>query len=80
MGDDGIATDGGLVATVRNHVREHRDGMVVDLVFAIGWVTGVTILFDVVQGPEWAYQLCLLCGVVAYFGFFASLSVANDGQ
>ena len=70
----------GIVATVRNHVREHRDGMAVDLVFALAWVTVVTVLFDVVQGPNWAYQLCLACGVVAYFGFFTSLSLAKDQQ
>ncbi|WP_336360333.1 hypothetical protein [Haladaptatus sp. ZSTT2] len=79
MGEE-VSASGGLVATVRNHVHEHRDGMVVDLAFALCWVTVVTILFDVLQGPEWAYQLCLLSGVIAYFGFFASLSVAKQGQ
>ncbi|WP_338730076.1 hypothetical protein [Haladaptatus sp. DJG-WS-42] len=79
MSED-VTANGGLLATVRNHVQNHRDGMVVDLAFALCWVTGVTILFDVLQGPEWAYQLCLLSGVIAYFGFFASLSVAKQKQ
>ncbi|SEP05906.1 hypothetical protein SAMN04487948_11270 [Halogranum amylolyticum] len=77
---DADSTDGGIVATVRNHVREHRGGMVVDLVFALTWVTVVTVLFQVVQGPNWAYQLCLASGVVAYYGFFTSLSLAKDRQ
>lgn len=79
MSDD-IAANSGIVATVRNHVQNHRDGMVVDLAFALCWVTAVTILFDLLQGPEWAYQLCLLSGVIAYFGFFASLSAAKQGS
>lgn len=62
---------------VRNHVREHRSGMVADLIFAVVWVAVVSVLFDVLQGPRWAYHLSLACGVVAYFGFFASLELAK---
>ncbi|UPV76300.1 hypothetical protein M0R89_08550 [Halorussus limi] len=63
---------------VRNHVREHRSGMVADLMFAVVWVAAVSMLFDVLQGPRWAYHLTLACGVLAYFGFFASLELAKE--
>lgn len=81
MSDDSTAAaDTGVVATVRDHVHEHRDGMAVDLAFALTWVTVVTVLFEVVQGPSWAYQLCLASGVIAYYGFFTSLSLARERQ
>lgn len=67
-----------LAETIRNHVREHRSGMLTDLLFALVWVTGVTVLFDVIRGPQWAYYLCLAAGVVAYYGFFASLDAARE--
>lgn len=69
-----------IVQTVREHVREHRGGMVFDLVFAVAWVTVVSLLFDLVNGPQWAYYLCMGAGVVAYFGFVASLSAAKQRQ
>ncbi|WP_137286378.1 hypothetical protein [Halorussus salinisoli] len=62
---------------VRNHVREHRSGMVADFMFAVVWVAVVTVLFDVLQGPTWAYHLSLAGGVVAYYGFFGSLEEAR---
>lgn len=68
----------GLAGTVRDHVREHRSGMAVDLAFAVVWVAAVTALFDLLQGPTWAYHLSLAGGVVAYFGFFASLEAARE--
>jgi hypothetical protein len=67
-----------VVDAVREHVREHRDGMVFDLVFAVVWVTVVSVLFEVLQGPQWAYYLCMFAGVIAYFGFVGSLSLARD--
>ncbi|WP_435335184.1 hypothetical protein [Haloarchaeobius sp. TZWWS8] len=70
----------GVVSRVRQHVSENGSGMAVDLAFALAWVTLVTLLFQVLQGPSWAYQLCLAAGVVAYYGFFASLSVARARQ
>lgn len=62
---------------VRTHVRENRSGMLADLAFAVVWVTAVTALFDVLHGPQWAYYLCMLGGVVAHYGFFTSLAVAR---
>lgn len=59
------------------HVREHRGGLLVDLAFAVTWVTLVTVLFDALDGPQWAYYLSLFSGVVAYYGFFASLEAAR---
>ncbi|GGN91889.1 MULTISPECIES: hypothetical protein [Haloarcula] len=70
-----------LLETVGEHVREHRSGMFVDLVFAIAWVTVVTVVFDLLPGgPQWLYYLTLLGGVVAYFGFFASLEAVRGGD
>ncbi|QIB76032.1 hypothetical protein G3I44_18160 [Halogeometricum borinquense] len=69
-----------LAETIRNHVREHRSGMLTDLLFALVWVTGVSVLFDVLNGPQWAYYLCLCAGVVAYYGFFASLEAARERE
>lgn len=68
-----------LLETVGEHVREHRSGMVVDLLFAVAWVTVVTVVFDVLPGgPQWLYYLTLVGGVVAYFGFFASLEAVRE--
>ncbi|WP_324665316.1 hypothetical protein [Haloarcula sediminis] len=68
----------GLLETVGEHVEEHRGGMVVDFVFALAWVTVVTVIFDLLPGgPEWLYYLTLLGGVVAYYGFFASLEAVR---
>ncbi|GKZ15353.1 hypothetical protein [Haladaptatus sp. T7] len=69
-----------LTGTVLDHVREHRSGMVVDLAFAVIWVAVVSALFDVLSAPTWAYHVSLFAGVVAYFGFFASLESARDAQ
>ncbi|SDM12638.1 hypothetical protein SAMN04487949_0955 [Halogranum gelatinilyticum] len=62
---------------IGEHVREHRSGMVVDLVFAMAWVAVVSLVFEVVDGPQWAYYFTMACGVLAYYGFFWSLDVAE---
>jgi len=67
-----------LLETVGEHVDEHRGGMVVDFVFALAWVTVVTVVFDLLPGgPQWLYYLTLLGGVVAYYGFFWSLDAVR---
>ncbi|ELZ80511.1 MULTISPECIES: hypothetical protein [Haloferax] len=66
-----------LVQTIRDHVATHRSEMVTDLLFALAWVTVVSLLFDVVDGPQWAFYLCLAAGVVAHYGFFASVEAAR---
>lgn len=72
-----MATD--LLETVGDHVREHRSGMVVDMLFALAWVTVVTVVFDLLPGgPQWLYYLTLLGGVVAYYGFFGSLEMVQE--
>lgn len=63
---------------IADHVREHRSGMVVDLVFAVAWVTMVSVIFAALDGPQWAYYLFMAAGVVAYFVFFASLESARE--
>ncbi|MFC7156319.1 hypothetical protein ACFQPA_12785 [Halomarina halobia] len=69
-----------LADRLREHVAEHRSGMVADLAFAVVWVTVVSLLFEVVDGPQWAYYLFMLAGVGAYFAFFWSLRVAREQQ
>ena len=68
---------GGLDA-IRDHVREHKWGMLTDLAFAVVWVTIVSVFFDLVDGPRWAYYMFMLSGIVAYYGFMAS--VDPDGS
>ena len=41
-----------VVDTLRNHVRDHKRGMFVDLVFAIAWVTAVSVIFDLLSAPS----------------------------
>lgn len=65
---------------IGEHVRENRSGMFVDLVFAMAWVTAVSVVFDLLQGPRWAYYLAMFGGVVAYYGFFWSLEAAKDAD
>lgn len=65
---------------IRSHVRDHRRGMVVDLVFAVVWVSVASLLADVLGAPQWASYLLMASGVVAYFGFFWSLELAREGS
>lgn len=67
-----------LADAIREHVREHKTGMVADFVFALLWVTLVSLIFEVVEGPRWAYYLLMFAGVVAYYGFYASLAAARE--
>ena len=66
----------GVLERLGDHLREHRGGIVTDLLFAVAWVTLVNALFRVVDGPTWAYYLFMAAGVVAYYGFFLSLEAA----
>ena len=73
-----MATARDLLETVGDHIQAHRSGLVVDFVFALAWVTVVTLLFDLLPGgPQWLYYLTLAAGVVAYYGFFASLEAVR---
>lgn len=71
-----------LKTRLGEHVREHRTGMLYDLLFALTWVTLVSALFDHVftSAPRWAYYLCMLAAIPAYFGFLLSLAVARKQQ
>ncbi|NGM67516.1 hypothetical protein G6M89_00590 [Natronolimnobius sp. AArcel1] len=60
--------------------REERWGLLVDLAFAVAWVTMVDLLFRVLEGPDWAYYMFMLAGIIAYFGFFASLELARSSE
>lgn len=65
---------------ITTKIRDHWSGMVVDLAFAVVWVAVVSALFDLLGAPTWAYHLSLFGGVIAYFGFFASLESARAMQ
>ena len=72
----------GFTDSIREHVREHRTGMVHDLMFAVVWVAIVNFLFSAVftDAPTWAFYMFMLAGIPAYFGFFFSLSMARAQQ
>lgn len=59
-------------------IREERWGLLADLAFAVIWVTVVDVIFRALEGPDWAYYMFMLAGIVAYFGFFASLKLARQ--
>lgn len=72
-----MASSDGLLARVGEYVHEHRRGLVTDMLFAIAWVTVVNVFFRLVDGPTWAYYLFLGAGVLAYFGFVASMEAVR---
>lgn len=47
--------------------------MLTDLAFAVVWVTLISVFFDLVDGPQWAYYMFMLAGIVAYYGFMGSV-------
>lgn len=59
---------------------QHSRGMFLDLVFAVVWVAGVSVLVEVLDGPTWALYLLLLAGIPAYYLFFTSLAQAKARQ
>ncbi|PSP60071.1 hypothetical protein BRC73_04125 [Halobacteriales archaeon QH_7_66_37] len=67
---------------LRQHVREHKSGMLYDLMFAVVWVALVGFLFDFVfvGAPRWAFYMFMLAGIPAYFGFFWSLELAGQAE
>ncbi|RAW45862.1 hypothetical protein DQW50_06530 [Halorubrum sp. 48-1-W] len=71
--------EGSVVDRVRSHVSENRSGMVYDLVFAVVWVTLVSLLYDVAfaSTPQWVLYMFLVAGIPAYFGFVVSLEMAK---
>jgi hypothetical protein len=70
----------GWLARIGDHIYEHKDGMVFDLVFALTWVTIVSAFIIVVDGPTWARYLLLAAGIPAYFGFVYSMELAKEYQ
>ena len=66
------------IERLRNVVDQHGRGMATDLAFALVWVTIVEAFFAFVQGPQWAYYMFMLGGIVAYFGFFATFENGSD--
>lgn len=73
--------DVSFLEAVGEHVREHRGGLLVDLVFAMAWVTVVSVVFALLPSPpQWAYYLAMGSGVLAYYGFFWSLEAAQKAD
>lgn len=62
------------------YVRTHRWGMVNDLLFALAWVGLISVLFTLVDGPQWAYYLLMATGIPAYFGLVYSWQLAVRQQ
>lgn len=60
------------------YLQENQRGIVHDLLFAMIWVGIVSLLFAVVDGPQWAYYLCMLAGIPAYFGYVYSWEMARQ--
>ncbi|MFP9190410.1 hypothetical protein [Natronosalvus vescus] len=58
--------------------RDQRWGILTDLLFAVVWVTLADLLFRILEGPDLAYYLFMLAGIVAYFGFVWSLEAATE--
>ena len=71
-----------LADRVRSHVTENRTGMVEDLLFAVIWVTFVSLLYDFAfaSSPQWVLYMFMLTGIPAYFGFFISLEIAKENR
>jgi len=71
-----------LADRLREHVREHKSGMLYDLLFAVIWVGLVAFLFDAVfvGALAWVFYMFMLAGIPAYFGFFWSLELATAGR
>lgn len=67
---------------LQNHLRDNKRGMLHDVVFALVWVTFISMLFEFIflSAPTWAYYMFMLSGIPAYFGFFWSLDMARAQQ
>ena len=61
-------------------VRAERHSLLVDLAFAIAWVTTVELIFWLLEGPTWAYYGTMLAGIVAYFGLVWNFELATGSQ
>jgi hypothetical protein len=68
------------IERLRETLSQHGRGLATDLAFAVVWVTLVEAFFTLVEGPQWAYYLFMLAGVIAYFGFFASVEQAIEEE
>lgn len=73
-----MGSDENVLHRIGVYVVENRRGMVGDLVFALVWVTIVNAFFRLVDGPDWAYYMMMVAGVVAYFGFIYSVQLATE--
>lgn len=65
---------------IAEYFGENRWEVLTDLAFAIAWVTIVSILFDLVDGPQWAYYLFMFAGVLAYYLLYGMSEAAIEGE
>lgn len=68
------------LARIGTHIYENKDGMFFDFVFALAWVTIVSVFIAIVDGPAWAKYVLLAAGIPAYFGFVYSLELAKEHE
>ncbi|MFP4188431.1 MAG: hypothetical protein ACOCRA_00095 [Halobacteria archaeon] len=66
--------------SLRDHVTENRRGMLVDIVFAVVWVTLATVIANALQAPDYARYILMLAGIPAYYALFISLDVLEQQQ
>lgn len=64
---------------IAEYVGENRWEILTDLAFAVVWVTIVSIIFDVLNGPQWAYYLFMFSGVLAYYLLYGMSESAIEG-
>lgn len=62
------------------YVRENRRGILTDLAFAFVWVTIVNAFFEFTDGPQWAYYMFMLSGIVAYFLLFELTDAVDETE
>lgn len=65
---------------LRDHVEENRRGMLVDVVFAVVWVTLATIIANALHAPDYARYILMLAGIPAYYALFISLDVLEQQE
>lgn len=68
------------IETLRDRVSENRRGMLVDLVFAVAWVTVATVIANALHAPDYARYLLLGAGIPAYYALFISFDVLEQQQ
>jgi hypothetical protein len=64
--------------SLRDHVSENRRGMLVDVAFAVVWVTLATVVANALHAPDYARYILMLAGIPAYYALFISLDAMDE--